>query len=63
MLRVGVTPVKLVHLLDLRSALAEAYAAAGRTVPSWTNAAPVAGVTPLRGSHLMELRAAVLALE
>ena len=59
----GVTPVRLVHLLELRSALVAAYAAAGRPVPQWTDAAPAGGTTPIRAAHLMELRAAVLAFE
>ena len=59
----GVTRVRLVHLLELRRALAEAYAAAGRVVPSWTDGALSAGATPIRAVHLMDLRAAVLALE
>ena len=58
-----VTPVRLVHLLELRSALAGAYAAAGRQAPSRNDAAPAAGATPIRAAHLMELRAAVAALE
>ena len=62
-LRAGVTPVRLVHLLELRSALAAAYAAAGRSGLSYTDASPVAGSTPIRAAHLMELRAAVVALE
>ncbi len=57
------TPVRLAHLLELRSALDEAYGAAGRTAPRWTDVAPVAGVTPIRAAHLTELRAAVVALE
>ena len=57
------TPVKLVHLLELRSALAAVYEAVGRSAPSYTDAAPAAGTTPIRAVHLMELRAAVVALE
>jgi len=49
--------------LELRSALAAAYAALGRRVPSWTDATPTAGATPIRAAHLMELRAAATALE
>ena len=62
-LTAGVTPVRLAHLLELREALAAAYARAGRAVPGWTDAGPVAGTTPIRAAHLMELRAAVVALE
>ena len=50
-LRAGVTRVRLVHLLEMRDALAEAYAAAGRPVP------------PIRAAHVTELHAAVVALE
>ena len=57
------TPARLVHLLELRTALAAAYAAAGRAAPGWTDAAPVSGATPIRAAHVTELRAAVLALE
>ena len=57
------TPVRLVHLLELRSALAAAYAASGRSAPRWTDASPVGGTTAIRAAHLMELRAAVVALE
>ena len=56
----GGTRVRLVHL-EVRRALAEAYAAAGRAAPDWTDAVPVPGVTPIRAVHLMELRDAVRA--
>lgn len=59
----GVTPVRLVHLLELRDALATAITASGRAAPRWSDAAPSAGATPIRAAHLMELRAAVLAME
>ena len=49
--------------VELRTALADAYAAAGQPAPRWTDAAPAAGATPIRAAHLMELRAAVTALE
>ena len=62
-LTAGVTPVRLVHLGELRSGLAESYAAAGRPPPDWTDAAAAAEAIPIRAAHLMELRAAVLALE
>ena len=62
-MQAGVTRVRLAHLLELREALAEAYAAAGRSAPRWTDAVPVGGTTPIRAAHLTELRAAAVALE
>ena len=56
-------PVRLIHLLELRSALAEAYTAAGRSTTPYSDAPPRAGATPIRATHVMELRAAVVALE
>ena len=58
----GVTPVKVVHLTELRAALAQAYVAAGRPAPAWTDTLVVAG-GGIRAAHLMELRAAVLVVE
>ena len=62
-LRLGVTRVRRVHLLELRQALADAYSTAGRAAPRWTDASPAAGSTPIRAAHVTELRAAALALE
>ena len=61
-LELGVTPVRVVHLTDLRVALAEAYAAAGRQAPTYTDATPAAGTGVIRAAHLMDLRDAVVAL-
>jgi len=58
-----VTRVRLVHLLELREALAEEFVAAEQVAPRWTDAAPTAGSTPVRAAHLSELRAAVMVLE
>ena len=55
--------IRLVHLTELRSALAGAYTAAGRSVPRWTDRAPVAGTAPIRAVHVTELRDAVAGLE
>jgi hypothetical protein len=58
----GSTPVSVVHLTELRNALKEAYQAAGRTLPTYTDSDVTARFTVIRASHLAELRAAVLAL-
>ena len=62
-LAAGVTPVRLIHLLQLRRALAEAYGASGRPAPTYTDPAPAPGNTMIRAVHLTELRAAVVALQ
>ena len=59
----GVTPVKAVHLTELRAALNEAYTKAGREAPSYTDQVIVPLVTPIRAVHLTELQRAVVALE
>ena len=55
--------MKAVHLTELRSALAAAYAAAGRTAPDLTDPTIVAGSTSIRAVHIKELRDAVVFLE
>jgi len=57
----GVSIVKAVHVLELRTALAEAYGAAGQTPPTWGEAL-VAGATTIRGTHVFEVRAGILAI-
>ena len=59
----GVTPARALHLLELRSALGEAYAAAGRPAPGYTDAAVTPAATAMRAVQLQELRRAVAALE
>ena len=59
----GVTPARALHLTELRSALGEAYGAAGRSAPGYTDAAVKPGVTAMRVVQLQELRSAVVALE
>ena len=63
MLTPGVTPIRRVHLTELRAALAEAYSAAGQTAPTYTDPVITVGETVIRAAHLMDLRAAVAALE
>ena len=59
----GVTPVRRVHLTELRSALDAVYDAAGRSRPSYADARSLAGANPVRAAHIMELRAAVMEVE
>ena len=63
MLTPGITPVRRVHVTELRVALDAAYAAARRPSPTYDDALVTAGATPVRARHLNELRAAVFALE
>ena len=58
----GVTPVRAVHFLELRTALNQAYGAARRSPPGYTDAL-LAGVTPIAALHVEELRRAVRLLE
>jgi hypothetical protein len=58
----GVTPVKAVHVTQMRTALTQAYQAAGRTAPSFSDPSLTAGLTAVRAAHIAKLRAAVLAL-
>ncbi|HSB68895.1 MAG TPA: LamG-like jellyroll fold domain-containing protein, partial [Candidatus Methylomirabilis sp.] len=55
--------VRAAHLTDLRTALAQAYTAAGKTPPTYTDPSLVAGQTAMKASHLTELRTLVRALE
>ena len=57
-----VTP-KAAHLLELRAAINYAYRAAGRPLPSYGDAAALAGVTAVKATHFNELRRAVQLLE
>ncbi|HSC71939.1 MAG TPA: hypothetical protein VLH58_11330, partial [Candidatus Methylomirabilis sp.] len=50
-------------LLDLRTALDQAYTAASRTHAAYTDSAVIAGTTPIRAVHLNELRTFVRNLE
>lgn len=59
----GAAPIRRVHLTELRAALEEAYRAAGRAAPAYTDPEVTAGETVIGAAHLMELRAAVGALE
>jgi hypothetical protein len=58
----GVTAVKVVHIVELRQAIATLCASQGLPAVAWTDPTLVPGVTPVRGVHLVELRAALAAV-
>jgi len=51
------------HLLELRTALSQAYAAAGRPTPISAEPTITARATPIKAAHLTELRLFIHALE
>jgi hypothetical protein len=55
--------VRAVHLVELRTALNEAYAAALKATPTYTDSTIVVQSTLIRVVHITELRTAVVALE
>ena len=59
----GSTRVRLIHVTEMRTALAQAYQAAARTPPTYTDPEIVANQTKVRAAHIAELRAAVRALQ
>ena len=56
------TPITAAQVTQLRTALAAAYTASGRTAPVYTDPVLTAGM-PIKAVHIQQLRAAVLALE
>lgn len=61
-LTAGSSVVRARHIVDLRTALTEAYVAAAVTPPVFTGAGPDIGAT-IRTEHIADLRRAVVALE
>jgi hypothetical protein len=61
-IQAGTTVVRAVHLADLRTALLQAYAAAGLTSPTFTDPVVTAGLK-VKAVHISELRAAVVVLQ
>jgi hypothetical protein len=55
----GVTPVKVVHITELREAIATLRARQGLAPVAWTDPTIVPRVTVIKGVHLVELRAAI----
>ena len=60
-LRPGVTPVRAVHLLELRARVDGLRARAGLAASGWTDATIRPGATPARAVHVTELRKALAA--
>ena len=58
-LRPGVTPVRAVHVTELRTRIDGLRRAAGLGPFAWTDPVLTPGVTPVRLAHLRELRAAL----
>ena len=57
----GVTPIRAVHVTELRERIDALRAAAGLARFGWTDPVITAGVTPVRRVHLTELRSALTA--
>ncbi len=60
-LTVGVTPVKAVHMTELRTRADAVRVGCGLTAAPWTDPVLTAKVTPIKAVHTTELRAAVTA--
>lgn len=56
------TIIRAQDIVDLRNALAQAYTAAGKTLPTYTDPTLAPGVI-IKGVHISELRLAVIAME
>ena len=52
-----------VHVTELRTALQQAYTAAGQAPPTFTDSPLVPFSTSIRGVHIQQLRDAVITLE
>ena len=62
-LTVGVTPIKAVHMTELRTRADAVRVGCGLTAATWTDPVLTAKVTPIKAVHMLELREAVIALE
>ena len=56
------TPIRAVHVSELRTALGAVYQARGQGQPSYTDPTVVAGTTGIKAVHVSELRAAIRAV-
>jgi len=61
-LTAGATPVKAVHITQLRTAIATLRARYGLLTVAWTDGSLVAGTTSVKAVHITELRTAIAAL-
>ena len=59
----GTSTAKVAHVTDLRTALNQAYQAAGRALPTYTDPTLAPGGATIKAIHLDELRTAVSALQ
>jgi len=60
---VSMKPVKAAHVLELRTSLQDAYTAAGRASPTFTDATLTPQVTLIKAVHINELCSALAALQ
>jgi hypothetical protein len=58
----GVTVIRAVHLIELRSALDAVFTADGLPPPSW-GASPVAGATTITAAQIEEVRTNIRTVE
>lgn len=56
----GVTPIRVVHIAELRTRIDALRVQRGLSAYAWTDSLLVAGQTPFRAVHVRELRAALL---
>jgi hypothetical protein len=56
------TPVRAVHVLELRASINAMRAARSMSAMGWTDPSITAGVTPVKATHLAELRSALDAI-
>ena len=58
-LTAGETPIRAVHVTELRARVNQVRGACGESVAVWTDVVLTAGETPIRAVHMQELRLAV----
>jgi len=58
----GTSIVRAQHIVDIRTALSQVYAALSLTPPTYTDPALSIGTT-IKAVHIEELRAAIIAIE